>query len=152
MTAAPGNLPAATPPGGNPPRSNPLPMIGIAAIVVAVALALVFRPHPNHNEELATQVTQAIVKNDMTPVEKNFNAMVRPRLENRAAVGRLSDDLHGLGTFKDVKEDTPSGSPAGFHHFQAHFEKGTWVEDMTLDGDGKISGFHVRDPEAAPKP
>jgi len=138
----------ATSPVPPPAGRLPLPALGIVAIVAAVVLVFVFRPHANHNEQLATDVTKAIVNNDMRPVEKEFNAVVRPRLENRAKVGRLSDDLRALGPLKAIKEDTPAGSPAGKHHFQAQFEKGTWVEDLTIDADGKISAFQVHDPEA----
>jgi hypothetical protein len=103
----------------------------------------------NHqNEHLADQVTKAIIANDMRSVEKEFNAMVRPKLENRASVGRLSDELNALGKFEGVHETTPQGSEGGKHTFAAKFEKATWVEDMTLDQDGKIAAFHVHRPQS----
>ena len=114
-----------------------------------VALTLAACAGENHYEQLADRVTKAIVANDMRPVEPDFNALRRPQLENRERVGRLSDDLRPLGAFKAVHEDTPKDAPAGFHHFQAQFEKATWVEDLTVDADGKIAAFHVH---AAPQP
>lgn len=98
---------------------------------------------PNGAERLADRVTTAIIANDMRPVEKNFNALVRPKLENRQAVGRLSDQLNRLGRFRGVHEKTPRGAPPGTHVFEADFEKEKWVEDMSIDQDGKVAGFHV---------
>ncbi len=119
----------------------------IVVVIAAVALAwFLFRPHGNPYEKLATEVTQAIENNDMRPVEKDFNAIPRAQLEDHAKVGRLADDLNALGKLKDIKEDTPAGSAPTYHHFQAHFEKGTWLEDMTMDNDGKIASFHVHAP------
>jgi len=141
--------------GGAPP-SAPFPpgarrrpaSLWIVLLVIVAGGWLLFRPHQNNAERLATNVTQAIEKNDMRPVESEFNAIPRAQLENRAKVGRLSDDLHALGALKSIKEDTPKDGRPGYHHFQAQFEKGTWVEDLTLDADGKISAFHVHDPDA----
>jgi len=115
-------------------------------IVIALVLWAILRPHANPNEQLATRVTVAIVNNDMRPVEKDFNAEARGQLENRARVGRLSQDLNELGKLKAIKEDTQQGAAAGAHHFQAQFEKGTWEEDLTFDADGKIAHFHVHAP------
>jgi hypothetical protein len=117
--------------------------VWIVLLVVVVAAWLLLRPHENKAERLATDVTQAIEKNDMRPVESEFNALRRPELENRAKVGRLADQVIALGALKSVKEDTPKGSPADYHHFRAQFDNATWVEDMTLDADGKIAAFHI---------
>ncbi len=121
----------------------------VGILLVILVLYALFRPHSqlNPNEQLATRVTLAIVGNDMLPVEGLFEEKLRPRLEDRMLVGRLSQDLNDLGKFKAVKEDTPQGVAAGKHHFEATFEKGTWVEDMTIDKDGKIAAFHVHAPE-----
>jgi hypothetical protein len=98
---------------------------------------------PNKNERLADRVTGAIMANDMRPVEKEFNAIVRPKLENRQQVGRLSDQLNALGRFKGVRETTPRGTPDGKHIFEVDFQKAKWVEDMAIDADGKIASFHI---------
>jgi hypothetical protein len=112
-------------------------------VVAAVALAATGCAGENHAEKLADQVTRAIVANDMRPVAPEFNAIVRPKLMERERVGRLSDQLAPLGSFKRTKENTPAGAPAGMHQFVAEFERGTRVEDLTLDADGKISAFHI---------
>jgi hypothetical protein len=101
---------------------------------------------PNHYEQQANAVTKAIIANDMRPVEKDFNALVRPKLESHARVGALSDQLAALGTFKGTKEDTPSDAPPRAHKFAATFERGTWIECMTYDQDGKIASFDVLPP------
>lgn len=96
----------------------------------------------NANEKLADRVTQAIVNNDITPVEKDFNALTRPRLTH-GAVGRLSDQLNELGKFDRTHETTPKDVSNGRHTFDAVFEKATWHEEMTLDEDGKIASFYA---------
>jgi len=98
----------------------------------------------NPNEKLADSITRAVQANDMTPVERSFNALVRPKLTH-AAIGRLADELAPLGKLKRTRETTPSGAPAGRHSFTAAFEKGTASEDLELDEDGKVAGWHVHD-------
>ena len=120
----------------------PVPLI-LGALVVLAVLWFVLH-HENRYEKLAADVTKAIAANDMRPVEKEFNAIRRPQLHDRGKVGRLSDFVNAYGGFKGVKEDTPSGSKDGFHHFIAHFDKGERSEDMTLDAEGKLADFHVR--------
>jgi hypothetical protein len=127
------------------------PTVWIVLLVVLVAGWLLLRPHENKAERLATDVTKAIQQNNMQPVEKEFNALRRPELENRAKVGRLSDQVVALGALKSIKEDTPKDAPAGYHHFVAQFDKATWVEDITLDSDGKISAFHIHPSDDANK-
>lgn len=113
-------------------------------VAAACALAAAGCESGTPAENLADRVTRAIVANDMGPVAPEFNALVRPRLMERERVGRLSDQLVPLGKFKRTKEDTPAGSPAGVHRFVAEFERGTRIEDLTLDPDGKIAAFHIR--------
>ncbi|MGP6159452.1 MAG: hypothetical protein ACLPYS_18415 [Vulcanimicrobiaceae bacterium] len=150
VNVTPGNV---TPGNGLPPGRRPMQSRKPTALrqqlfvfAVVVVTALVFRlvvPHHDLNERLAADVTKAIVANNMRPVEGDFNALRRPQLEDRAKVGRLSNDLNALGAFKGVKETTPSDPAQGYHTFAATFDKATWSEDMTLDADGKIAAFHV---------
>jgi hypothetical protein len=137
-----------SPPGPVQARARGLDFrrIALFAVVFLVVLFAVnrFLHRENHYEHLADQVTKAIAANDMRPVEGEFNALRRPQLEDRGKVGRLSDFVNAEGAFKSVKEDTPAGSQAGYHHFTAHFAKGDLAEDMTLDADGKIADFHVK--------
>jgi hypothetical protein len=117
---------------------------GAALALSALAMGGCFGP--NQYEKQADLVTKAIIANDMRPVEKDFNALVRPKLDSRARVGALSDELVALGAFKGAKENTPANAPARSHKFEAAFEKATWVECMSYDEDGKISAFDVLPP------
>ena len=119
---------------------------GIALALAAAGTAGCFGP--NQYERQADDVTKAIIANDMRPVEKDFNALVRPKLESRGRVGQLSDQLVALGAFKGVKEVTPSDAPPRSHKFDASFEKAAqpWIECMSYDVDGKISSFNVLPP------
>lgn len=114
------------------------------ALLATLALAGCFGP--NQYERQADTVTKAIIANDMRPVEKDFNALVRPKLESHARVGALSDQLTALGAFKGVKEDTPQDAPPRAHKFNATFEHATWIECMSYDQDGKIASFDVLPP------
>jgi hypothetical protein len=147
------NVTPVLPPTGGPPpggTSPPRPrrsggMLPVIAVVLALAGAFsLFSRHENRYERLATDVTEAIENNDMRPVERRFNALRRPELEDRAKVGALSDFVNAGGKLKRIKEDTPKDASVGYHHFIAEFEKGTRSEDLTLDADGKIAAFHVR--------
>ena len=112
------------------------------SLLVLAVLALAACAGENANEKLADRVTQAVVSNDMRPVEKDFNALTRPKL-TRGAVGRLSDELNALGKFQRTHETTPKDQTSGRHTFEAVFDKATWHEDMTLDEEGKIAAFYV---------
>ncbi|GAC1306137.1 MAG: hypothetical protein NVSMB19_18060 [Vulcanimicrobiaceae bacterium] len=112
-------------------------------VVVLISAFNLFLHHENRYEKLATDVTHAIAANDMRPVEKEFNAIRRPQLENRAEVGRLSDFVNADGKLKSIKEQAaPAGKP-DTHRFIATFEKGQRAEDLTVDAEGKITSFHV---------
>jgi len=134
--------------GPVPPQARGLDFrrIAIYTVVFLVVLFAVnrFLHRANRYEHLADRVTTAIANNNMKPVEGEFNALRRPQLEDRGKVGRLSDFVNAEGAFKGVKEDTPAGSQAGYHHFIAHFAKGDLAEDLTVDADGKIADFHVK--------
>jgi len=143
------------PPGGAPPgppgfgAQRPkgpgaaLPLI--LGVVVLFSAFNVLRHHENRYEKLATDVTKALEANDMRPVEREFNALRRPQLEDRAKVGALSDFVNAEGSLKSVREDREKpGAPVGYHHFTARFDKGDLSEDLTVDADGKIADFHVR--------
>ena len=123
----------------------------IVAAIVLLLLLLAWRAfhHENRYEHLATDVTKALLNNDMRPVEGKFNALRRPELENRAKVGSLSNFVNAEGGFKGVKEDTPAGSADGYHHFVAHFDKGDLSEDLTVDSEGKIAKFDVHPVQSA---
>jgi hypothetical protein len=99
---------------------------------------------PNQYEKQADTVTKAVIANDMRPVEKDFNAVVWPKLEDRGKVGQLSQELNNLGTFKGVKEEQlTNAAPARAHKFVATFDKGQRTVCMLYDPVGKIQVFDV---------
>jgi len=124
-----------------------LPLVLGVVLVGNLVNTLVFH-HENRYERLASDVTRAIAADDMRPVEKEFNAIRRPQLEDRAKVGSLSDFVNAEGKLKKVRETTPGDAKAGTHRFIATFEKGERAEDLTVDADGKIVNFHVTPIEA----
>ncbi len=135
-------LPTSSVTAGAAPKRPKGPIV-IAALIAVIIAVFLLRHHENRYEKLASDVTRAIAANDMRPVAKEFNALRRPQLEDRAKVGGLSDFVNAEGAFKNVKEDTQGTQKPGYHHFVASFEKGKLAEDLTVDGDGKIADFHV---------
>jgi hypothetical protein len=142
-------LPTPSTPGA-PPNWKPPGMRQRLMPIVFVLFALlvwnVFHPKPNVNEQVATKITDAVIANDMKPVETDFNAITREKVEDRGRVGALSQQLNDLGKLESIKEDTPKDAQPRYHHFIVKFDKATWVEDMTYDSDGKIESFHVHPP------
>ncbi len=67
----------------------------------------------NHNEKTADTVTKAIMANDMRPVEADFNAIVRPKLLNRAHVGRTLRSAERARNAQDDPRDDGQGRAAG---------------------------------------
>jgi hypothetical protein len=136
--------PVTTPSGTAPKPSRRAFLPLILGVIIAFSAINMLLHRENRYEKLATDVTKALAANNMQPVEKEFNALRRPELEERGKVGQLSDFVNEDGALKRIKEDTPSGAKAGYHHFIAEFDKGSRSEDLTVDSDGKIADFHVR--------
>jgi len=126
------------------PRSNrQLFIAAFVFVIVIVLIANLLGHHENRYERMADAITQALAHNDMAPVQRDFNAIDRPELQNRARVGALSDLVGAMGAFKGSKENTPQGLDPGYHQFVETFAKGTLVEKYKLDADGKITHFHI---------
>ncbi|MBC5798994.1 MAG: hypothetical protein GIX03_09265 [Candidatus Eremiobacteraeota bacterium] len=126
----------------------------IAAFIVVVLIVVVANligHRKNRYERMADSITQALARNDMAPVQKDFNAVDRPQLQDRERVGHLSNLVVSMGTFKGSKETTPRGSDPNYHSFVETFAKGTLAEKFQLDPDGKITRFHIG-PSASANP
>lgn len=86
------------------PRSNRrLLVVASVVVVVAVVIANLLGRHENRYERMADAITQALAHNDMAPVQKDFNAIDRPELQNRARVGALSDLVGAMGASKAAR-------------------------------------------------
>ncbi|MBV8602178.1 MAG: hypothetical protein JO359_11495 [Candidatus Eremiobacteraeota bacterium] len=118
----------------------------LVALLVVIIVFSFFTHRPNAHEKLFASVTEAVQRNDMSPVAKDFNAIQREQL-TRASVGRLSDQLVPLGKLKNVKETTPKDAAPRHYTFDVQFEKATWKGFMILDEDGKITGFRLKPPQ-----
>ena len=138
-------VPAPAPPPWRPPgmRQRLLPIV---FVLFAMLVWSLFQPRPNVNEQVAMQVTDAVIANNMQPVESKFNAITRQYVEDRGRVGRLSQQLNDLGKLESLKEDTPKEAQPRYHRFVVRFDKATWIEEMTYDLDGKIESFHIHPP------
>lgn len=115
-------------------------------LIAAVAIVLVFVlyrsfVHENKFEKMASDVTQAIQKNDSAALAKDFDATAREQM-TRQRVGAASDALAPLGKLKSVKEDTPAGTADRVHMFVLTFDHGTAREQFKYDLDGKAEGFN----------
>ncbi|MBV8074008.1 MAG: hypothetical protein JO140_01175 [Candidatus Eremiobacteraeota bacterium] len=129
-------------------RSTPLPSSmrwALVALLVAIIVFSFLTHRENAHEKLFARVTEAVQRNDMSPVAKDFNAVQREQL-TRGSVGRLSDQLAPLGKLKNVRETTPKDASARHFTFDVAFEKATWKGFMILDEDGKITSFYLRPP------
>ncbi len=123
-------------------------VVRIAVVVIALMIVfalgrMLFGHHENTYEKRAGAITTAIQNNDMSPVEKDFNAETRTRF-SRLAVAHASDILTPLGKVKTVKETTPSDAPARTHFFDVAGERGSVRERMVLDPDGKVFSFDYK--------
>lgn len=126
----------------------PRPLALLIALFLVVVIVFSLCSHrENANEKLVHRVIEAVQRNDMTPVAKDFNALTRAKF-TRASVGRFSDQIAPLGSVKRVQETTPKDAPPERHTFVVHFEKGDRNAIIVLDQDGKISGFRMPEPNA----
>jgi len=109
--------------------------------VCAVAAALAACSFQNKYEREADQMTQAVVNNDLRPVQGDIAPNVHV---TRVQVAQWSDELGAQGKLLSVKERT-ADCPAGTHCFDVKFEKRAYVEQMRLDENGKIVAwsFHM---------
>lgn len=116
-------------------------------IALTAALLLAACSFQNKYESQAQKITQAVINNDMRPVQEDLS----PRLHvTRVQVAEASDELNAAGKLLSIKETTDN-CPAGVHCFDVKFEKHAYVERMQLDENGKVVDWHYRPaPEPAP--
>lgn len=93
----------------------------------------------NKYERQAQAITQAVIDNDMRPVQNDIAPSVHV---TRVQIAALSDQLAGEGKLISVKED-PKACPPAAHCFDVKFEKHTWYETMVINEQGKVAGWHI---------
>jgi hypothetical protein len=104
-------------------------LAAIAAVAVLTACSF-----QNKYEKEAQAITQAIVANNMQPVQSD----IAPRIKiTRVQVAAMSDELADAGKLVSLKETT-TNCPPDTHCFDVKFEKRAYVEHMKLDENGKV--------------
>jgi hypothetical protein len=95
----------------------------------------------NRNEREAEKITNAVLANDLRPVQNDIGKGIAI---TRVQVAEWSDELNAQGKLLSVKE-TPEGCPAGWHCFVVKFQKHTYNERMRYDENGKVVNwnFHM---------
>jgi hypothetical protein len=110
-------------------------------IVGAAAACLAACSFQNQNEREADRITQAVIKNDLKPVESDVAAGISI---TRIKVAQWSDELNAQGKLLSVKETTVKCAP-GWHCFDVKFAKHAYVERMRFDENHKVVdwSFHM---------
>jgi hypothetical protein len=115
-------------------------------VAVAAIAALAACSFQNKYEKEAQSITEAVVNNNMQPVQSD----IAPRVKlTRVQVAAMSDELGEAGKLLSLKETT-TNCPPGMHCFDVKFEKRAYVEHMTLDENGKVVEWNYVPAPAAP--
>src|SRR5471030_761490 len=107
----------------------------------ALAVALSACGHGAAPQTLADQTTKAVYNADLDGTQKNFDDSLKKQV-TREQIGKLSDKMHALGTYKGLKP-TASDPDKGRYDFEADFDNGVMVVEMRLDPNGKIGAYRV---------
>jgi hypothetical protein len=126
------------------PGQRRLTSLILIALVVIMALRLIFAHHPSKYETIAKDVTVALQKNDVEGVKRWQNAETATHV-TASRVGRGADALAPLGAYKNIKE-TSTDADTRTHQFDLTFDKGTLHETIKFDPDDKIVTFHYDEP------
>jgi len=112
--------------------------------ILATAVLLSSCSFQNKYERQAQSVTQAVINNDLRPVQNEIAPGVAI---TRVQIAEWSDQLNAQGKLKSVVE-TKTNCAVGLHCFIVTLTKGTDIEQMRLDENGKIVGWRFH-PQAA---
>jgi len=95
----------------------------------------------NRNEREAEKITNAVIANDLRPVQNDIGKGIAI---TRVQVAEWSDELNAQGKLLSLKESSEGCAP-GWHCFVAKFQKHTYVERMRYDENGKVVNwnFHM---------
>ena len=119
----------------------------LAAALAALSLAsLAACSGQNRNEREADAITRAVVANDMTPVMKDFDPVIKGEI-TRVRVAELSDQLNEDGPYQGLKETNAAWCRAGYLCFDVQFAKHPYHEVMKFGSDGKVQYWWIRPAE-----
>jgi hypothetical protein len=107
-------------------------------VAVAALAALAACSFQNKYEKEAQSITEAVIKNNMQPVQNDIEPGVKI---TRVQVAAMSDELGEAGKLISLKETT-TNCPPDTHCFDVKFEKRAYIEHMTLDENGKVKGWN----------
>ena len=107
-------------------------------IAVAALAALAACSFQNKYEKEAQSITEAVMANNLQPVQGDIASRVKI---TRVQVAAMSDELSAQGKLLSLKE-TATNCPPGTHCFDVKFEKKAYVEHMTLDENGKVVSWN----------
>ncbi len=110
-------------------------------LVAAAVAGLAGCSFQNRDEREADRFTQAVIDNDLKPVE---NDIAKGISLTRVKVAEWSDQLGAQGKLLSVKETTIRCNP-GWHCFDVKFQKHDYVERMRFDDSHKVVDwqFHM---------
>lgn len=110
-------------------------------LLVAAAAGLAGCSFQNPNEREADRITQAVINNDLKPVE---NDIAKGISLTRVKVAQWSDQLGAQGKLLSIKETKARCSP-GWHCFDVKFQKHDYIERMRFDANHKVVDwqFHM---------
>jgi hypothetical protein len=115
-----------------------------ASLLVCTALLLAGCSFENKYEKEADKITRAVMANDLTPVKSD----IAPGINiSRVKIAEYSDELNAQGKLESVKETTPCDP--GAHCFTVKFEKRTYLEQLKMDDQGKVTDWHFKPADAA---
>lgn len=110
----------------------------VAMLAVGLLAACSFQ---NHNEREAQRITDAVIANDLRPIQDDIAKSVAI---TRVQIAEWSDELNSQGKLLSVKETTDGCAP-DWHCFVVRFQKHAYVERMRFDEKGKVIdwNFHM---------
>jgi hypothetical protein len=115
-----------------------------ASLLVCTALLLGGCSFENKYEKEADKITRAVMANDLTPVKND----IAPGISiSRVKIAEYSDELNAQGKLESIKETTPCDP--GAHCFTVKFEKRTYLEQLKMDDQGKVTDWHFKPADAA---
>ncbi len=113
------------------------------AVLLAMSAALLLSgcSFENKYEREADKITRAVMNNDLTPVKNDIAPSVNI---SRVRVAEYADELSAQGKLESVKETTPCQAGPGYHCFTVKFEKRTYLEDLAMDDQGKVTAWNFK--------
>lgn len=97
----------------------------------------------NKYEREAWRITQAVMNNNMAPVQGDLAPGIHL---TRVQVAAAADELDGQGKLESIVEHKPCPI-VGAHCFVVKFQKSTYHEVLAMDDQGKVTRwtFHMAD-------